>query len=257
MAARPRAWPPGTTPSWKPSTPTTRGICCCCCGTSGGAASWRCSTRAPDIARSSVLPGPVATGALLSRDGTAVIISVEGPERPRELWHVDTRRTGGPGSTEAPPLLEAALVRPTLERFRGRDGWLTGWLYRPGPMRRAGQGDAHLHGGPEAQERPASAPAPGHCRGGNHGLRTQHPGFLGLRPCLRACRQRARASGAFADVLAAAYFLTDSRIADPDRIAVTGRSYGGYLTLVGLAFFPDVRRRRGHLRHVRPAHLLP
>ncbi len=27
-------------------------------------------------------------------------------------------------------------------------------------------------------------------------------------------------------------------IADPERIAITGRSYGGYLTLVGLAFYP-------------------
>ena len=45
--------------------------------------------------------------------------------------------------------------------------------------------------------------------------------------------------GAFADVLAAASFLAGSGIADPDRIAVTGRSYGGYLALAGLAFFPD------------------
>jgi dipeptidyl aminopeptidase/acylaminoacyl peptidase len=45
---------------------------------------------------------------------------------------------------------------------------------------------------------------------------------------------------AFADVLASAQHLVDAGIADADRIAVTGRSYGGYLTLTSLAFSPGV-----------------
>src|SRR5215213_3565529 len=45
---------------------------------------------------------------------------------------------------------------------------------------------------------------------------------------------------AFDDVLACRDFLVDSGLADPGRIAVTGRSYGGYLTLASLAFSPGV-----------------
>jgi dipeptidyl aminopeptidase/acylaminoacyl peptidase len=45
---------------------------------------------------------------------------------------------------------------------------------------------------------------------------------------------------AFADVLAAAEHLVDTGIAEPGRLAVTGRSYGGYLTLASLAFSPGV-----------------
>jgi dipeptidyl aminopeptidase/acylaminoacyl peptidase len=41
-------------------------------------------------------------------------------------------------------------------------------------------------------------------------------------------------------VLAAADHLVSAGIADPGRIAVTGRSYGGYLTLASLAFSPGV-----------------
>ena len=37
------------------------------------------------------LPGLVASTPVLSRDGSSVILGVEGPERPRELWHLDTR----------------------------------------------------------------------------------------------------------------------------------------------------------------------
>jgi dipeptidyl aminopeptidase/acylaminoacyl peptidase len=45
---------------------------------------------------------------------------------------------------------------------------------------------------------------------------------------------------AFDDVLASRDFLLTLGIADPERIAVTGRSYGGYLTLASLAFSPGV-----------------
>ena len=45
---------------------------------------------------------------------------------------------------------------------------------------------------------------------------------------------------AFDDVLASRDFLLDLGIADPERIAVTGRSYGGYLTLAMLAFSPGI-----------------
>ena len=190
------------------------------------------------------LPGTVATSPVLSRDGTSVIVSVEGPERPRELWHVDTLSHRWTRVTQAPPPFDAALVRPTLERFRSADGTrLTGWLYRARTDADGAAGRAaalYLHGGPEDQERP--------------GFHAQHQalaaaGITVFAPNIRGSSGYGRAFvaadnvhgrfGAFADVLAAASFLTDSRIADPDRIAVTGRSYGGYLTLVGLAFFPD------------------
>ena len=51
------------------------------------------------------VPGQVVSGALLSRDGSRAVMSVEGPERPRELWSVDTatltwtRATGTPATS--------------------------------------------------------------------------------------------------------------------------------------------------------------
>jgi dipeptidyl aminopeptidase/acylaminoacyl peptidase len=41
------------------------------------------------------------------------------------------------------------------------------------------------------------------------------------------------------DILAAADFLIQSQLADPKRIAVTGRSYGGYLTMMALVSAPQ------------------
>jgi len=42
------------------------------------------------------------------------------------------------------------------------------------------------------------------------------------------------------DLTAAAQYLTEKKYADPKRIAIMGGSYGGYATLAGLTFTPDV-----------------
>ncbi len=42
------------------------------------------------------------------------------------------------------------------------------------------------------------------------------------------------------DITDGVYWLIDQGIADPDRIAIYGGSYGGYATLAGLAFTPDL-----------------
>jgi len=42
------------------------------------------------------------------------------------------------------------------------------------------------------------------------------------------------------DLLDAVQWAIDQKIADPKRVAIMGGSYGGYATLVGLTFTPDV-----------------
>jgi dipeptidyl aminopeptidase/acylaminoacyl peptidase len=42
------------------------------------------------------------------------------------------------------------------------------------------------------------------------------------------------------DITDGVYWLIDQSIADPDRISIYGGSYGGYATLAGLAFTPDL-----------------
>ncbi len=188
------------------------------------------------------LPGRVASTPVLSRDGRAVLLSVEGPRSPRELWHLDTRTGVWTRVTDGPDLPDQALVVPTLEHFSGRDGLaLTGWLYRPPGATGAGPAALSLHGGPEAQERPAFDPH--HQALAAAGVTVFAPNIRGSsgfgRDFVHADDVHGR-YGAFDDVLAAADHLVAEGLADPARIAVTGRSYGGYLTLASLAFSPGV-----------------
>ena len=186
------------------------------------------------------LPGLVASTPVLSRDGSSVILGVEGPERPRELWHLDTRTHAWHRVTDGPPMPERSLVVPTLEQFTGRDGLpLTGWLYcAPNP---SGAAALALHGGPEAQERPTFSPQ--HQALAAAGITVLAPNIRGSsgfgREFVHADDLHGRYA-AFSDVLACADHLVARGLAEPDRIAVTGRSYGGYLTLTSLTFSPGV-----------------
>ncbi len=221
------------------------------------------------------LPGAVATSPVLSRDGSSVLLAVEGPQRPREIWRLDTAGFAWTRVTAVPELPAARLVVPTLETYRSLDGLeITGWLYRaattdatdtgsglgietvsaragasrsgpwllPAPAEPVpGPAMLHLHGGPESQERPTFSPQ--HQVLAASGIAVFAPNVRGSsgfgREFGHADDVRGR-QGAFDDVTAAAQFLVAAGIADPGRIAVTGRSYGGYLTLAALAFTPGV-----------------
>jgi dipeptidyl aminopeptidase/acylaminoacyl peptidase len=188
-------------------------------------------------------PGQVVSGAVLSRDGSRVVLATEGPDRPRELWTMEVA-TGAwcRASADAGPLPDGSVVTPELVTFPARDGLeLSAWLYRvPG---RDGPGPAmlSLHGGPEAQERPVFSPQ--HQAMVAAGIAVLAPNIRGSsgfgRAFVRADDVHGRRD-AFDDVVVCAQYLIEAGIADPRRLAVTGRSYGGYLALASLAFTPGV-----------------
>lgn len=188
------------------------------------------------------LPGSVVSGALLSRDGTRAVMSVEGPERPRELWGFDTATLTWTRLTGRPALPARPLVVPTLQTFTARDGLpLTGWLYRVPGQQGPGPAMLSLHGGPEAQERPTFNPQ--HQAVVAAGITVFAPNIRGSSGFGRAFVHADDVHGrrdAFDDVLACRDHLVQIGVAERPRVAVTGRSYGGYLTLAMLAFSPGV-----------------
>lgn len=187
------------------------------------------------------LPGTVLRGGVVARDGHRAVLAVEGPSSPARLWEL-ALDTGTWRSLTPSTFDEQLLVTPTLERFESHDGLeITGWLYRP-----AGGADAappavvSIHGGPESQERPGFHP--------EHQLLAAS-GFVVLAPNIRGSSGFGRSFvhaddrygrvDAIADVAVCSGWLADKGLADPARIAVCGRSYGGYAVLMALTMFPQ------------------
>ena len=197
----------------------------------------------------------VVAGAVLARDGRSAVVSLEGPSRPRRLWHLDVETLQWRPIMPRTVTGSHQLVTPELIEFEAHDGLpLTGWLYRAaGESSRLPPADLgsrlppadfgsrlppamiSLHGGPEAQERPGFTPQ--HQVLVNAGITVFAPNIRGSSGYGRAfvhADDRWGRFDAIRDVADCARVLAERGLADPARIAVTGRSYGGYATLMAL-----------------------
>jgi dipeptidyl aminopeptidase/acylaminoacyl peptidase len=185
------------------------------------------------------VPGAVVSTTVVARDGSCVAISAEGPRQPRSLWCLDVQ---APGANRWRPLQEAApipgLVEPTLRCFESHDGLvLTGWFYPAGTgCARARGAVVVLHGGPESQERPGFHPD--HQILAASGFSVFAPnirGSSGFGRVFEHADDRYGRHDAIDDVASCAEHLLSSGLAESGRIAVGGRSYGGYAALMAVS----------------------
>jgi dipeptidyl aminopeptidase/acylaminoacyl peptidase len=189
-------------------------------------------------------PGDVVTSAVFSHDGDSLVMGVQSPEVPAAVWcfELSSDTTALICPQEEPTWSPGRLVHPTLETVATPDGLdLPGWLYRPrgqtGPMPTV----IYLHGGPEAQERPVFTPLYQHLLA--RGIAVYAANVRGSSGFGRSFVNADNGAGRFAairDVATCVEHLVETGVADPDRVGVMGRSYGGYLTLAALVFHPEL-----------------
>ncbi|MFD5878379.1 prolyl oligopeptidase family serine peptidase [Streptomyces yangpuensis] len=196
-----------------------------------------------------VLPHEVVTRiAPLERGG--LFAALAGSRRRPGIWELDQglvpARAGWSASDEDAVPPGRPPVRPVPLRCRARDGlMLGGWYYRaPGqdPGRPA-PCVIHLHGGPEEQERPVFSPLYHELLG--RGLDVFAPDVRGSSGWGRSFVDADLGAGRFAaidDVADCAAHVVSLGYADPVRLGVMGRSYGGYLTMASLVWHPDLFR---------------
>jgi dipeptidyl aminopeptidase/acylaminoacyl peptidase len=183
------------------------------------------------------LPGPVAGDLTWSFDGSALGFTAEGPGQPHGVW-VWQRGTGQVSAVSAEPASPHA-IRPELLSFPAHDGLiLTGWLFTPrtpGPHPTA----VWLHGGPEAQERPGHGPLfQSLADRGIAVFAANVRGSSGFGRSFVDADNGALRHAAIEDVRTCVEHLRAAGIAG--KVGVMGRSYGGYLTLAALTWFPDL-----------------
>ncbi|MFF8831074.1 S9 family peptidase [Streptomyces sp. NPDC015131] len=200
-------------------------------------------------ARDVALPHEVVTR--IGRAGPGgLVLALAGSQRRPGVWWLP--RAGFPARTPWSSRDEDAVppgrspVRPAPLRPTARDGLvLGGWYYRA-PGRAEGRPAPcviHLHGGPEEQERPVFEPLYHELTG--RGLDVFAPDVRGSSGYGRSFVDADLGTGRFAaiqDVADCAAHLVLTGRADPSRLAVMGRSYGGYLTLASLMWHPDLFR---------------
>ena len=189
---------------------------------------------------------PHLTGAepplALSPDGLHAALIAAGPRRPPEAWVVETERGKARAVTDSRlgGLLENDLVDAELvsyPSFDGRD--IPAWLYRPNVDGKVPV-VLSIHGGPEAQERPAYQPLYQYLLSRGIGvLATNIRGSTGYGKSYQRLVQRDWGGGDMQDWEHAVKWLRDQDWVEPERIGVYGGSYGGFAVLTCVTRLPQ------------------
>ncbi|MCX8057422.1 MAG: S9 family peptidase [Ignavibacteria bacterium] len=181
----------------------------------------------------------------ISQDENLWLVSVSSDVDPGSVYLFD-RRTGKAQFVykSRPNLPSEWLSEMKPIKYKARDGMtIYGYLTIPKGLEPKNLPVVMLiHGGPWARDVWGYNPIVQFLA--NRGYAVFQPNFRGStgygKKYLNAGNKQWGTGSMQHDITDAVYFLIKEGIADPKRVAIAGGSYGGYATLAGLAFTPDL-----------------
>ncbi|WP_223860716.1 S9 family peptidase [Spirosoma validum] len=202
-------------------------------------------TRTNQAVKLPALPGGDVTGVNIADSEGRMTFYVNSSNSPSTLYSYDFK-TG-----KATPLVRSLnpeinaedLVLGEVIRYKSFDGMeIPALLFKP---KEAKAGDKlpailSIHGGPGGQTRLSYSPLVQYLvNSGYVVLAVNNRGSSGYGKTFYAADDRKHGDADLKDCVESKKFLTGTGYVDPSKIGIMGGSYGGYMTLAGLAFTPD------------------
>lgn len=176
-------------------------------------------------------------------DGRHLLFVFDSPRRPPDLWSLDTETGKLQQLTQSlpPELQSSSFIVPEEIHYPGLDGQpVPALLYLP-PVERPAPAVVVIHGGPAWLYQFMWYPLMTHMAGrGWIVLAPNYRGSTGYGRAWQLANRFDQGGVDTRDVAAGAMYLIRAGLADLARLAVTGRSHGGYLTMTCLTQFPDL-----------------
>ena len=180
-----------------------------------------------------------------SPDGGRILVAHSGADRPSDLQVVDLAT----GSANAVTAMGVASLKPEnlpktrIVTYKSFDGTLISAIVTmPFNLKRDGSNPAVMlpHGGPTGQSRDGfNRTATALASRGYIVMQPNVRGSTGYGQPFQNANYKDLGGGDLRDVIAGKQFLVESGYVDPDKVGITGGSYGGYMTLIALAKTPD------------------
>jgi len=188
------------------------------------------------------LPAEIAGTPVFSPDGRNVALAVSGAAQPQDVWIAESGQPFRQLTFAQRAVDFTTFVRPELVKFRAHDGLeLSGWLYRPKGATGPGPYVVSFHGGPEGQERPTfRADYQALLSEGIGVFAPNVRGSSGFGKKFVNLDNGDQRFNGIKDIKSCVDYLVTNAIADPKRIGITGGSYGGYMTMIGLTEYPEL-----------------
>jgi dipeptidyl aminopeptidase/acylaminoacyl peptidase len=181
-----------------------------------------------------------------SPDGTRLLISHQGSQRPSDLWVYELANHKATQLTfSAIASLNPAAIPPSqLVHYKSFDGkTISAFLWMPFNLKRDGSSPGVVlpHGGPTGQildsfNRTAAALA----SRGYVCIAPNVRGSTGYGMAFQKANYKDLGGGDLQDEVYAAKFLAATGYVDPRKIGITGGSYGGFMAMMAIGKTPDV-----------------
>ena len=181
-------------------------------------------------------------------DGNHIVVTFENPRHPPDLWLLSLQDGNFKQLTDSMPetLKEFKFVMPDEIHFPGLDGKeVPALLYRPHKnlkdIERNRPAIVNIHGGPDWYYQMIWNPFMSYLA--NKGWTVLAPNYRGSIGYGREWHTASRYKMGQVDtddIIAGAEYLIRENLSHPARIIVTGRSHGGYLTMMCLTKRPDL-----------------
>jgi dipeptidyl aminopeptidase/acylaminoacyl peptidase len=191
------------------------------------------------------LPAGVMHEVTWSRDGARLAFTYEAADTNADVWvwGADERVLWQATQSAMGGIPREHFVVPELVHYPTFDGrQIPAFLFAPaGQERHTLPVVVYVHGGPESQLRPAFNPILQYLVGAGYAVLAPNVrGSTGYGFTYQSLDDVRLRMDSVADLRHPALWLGESGVADPRRIAVFGRSYGGFMVLAAVTTYPEV-----------------
>ena len=192
-----------------------------------------------------VPPGVLGELRFPNRTSDVLTFAIDTPTSPSDVWQASVK-SGKPirwTRSEVGGMDASRFVSPALVRYPSAGGLqIPAFVYRPRGLAPGARAPVvvYWHGGPESQERPKFTPMFQAML--DLGLALVVPnvrGSDGYGRTYLAADDGVKREEALKDIGATLDFIGRQPDLDPSRVAAVGGSYGGYMTLASVAFYPE------------------